>query len=366
MGFGQRRRALGVAVLVIPAFMVAAWSSRAEEPGSSGPLSERILRKEAVVHATPQQVWNAWTTSAGIASFFAPDSNIELRPGGAFELFMGGRDKQDERGKSGTAGCKLLSFVPNEMLSFEWSFPPVVPTLRNSDAKTHVVINFDDLGDGQVRVRFAQLGWQDGEDWQKGFDYFDKAWTWVFGQLEKRFNGDAAAAAGTNGHSAGSASGDGEHRESQTDGRVTITTIDGPFKRQEFAIELDAPAEKVWRMLATTEGLRELVHPEAMVDLRPWGDYNIWYGAGNKVLSYVPDEMLSITGSAPEEFPNVRKGGTWGVYLLKPIGADKTRLRLISLGWADHAGEAEWDQAFTYFLKGNAQYLNSIAPKIEK
>jgi hypothetical protein len=62
----------------------------------------------------------------------------------------------------------------------------------------------------------------------------------------------------------------------------------------------------------------------------------------------------------------VRKGGTWGVYLLKPIAADKSQLRLISLGWADHAGEAEWDQAFAYFLKGNAQYLNGIAPKIEE
>lgn len=339
-------------------------AAKATGTEAGAPLSERILRKELVVHATPLQVWNAWTTTDGLASFFAPESNIELRPGGAYELFMGGRDARDERGKSGTQGCKLLSFVPHEMLSVEWNFPPAVPTLRNSDAKTHVVLNFDDLGDGRVRVRFAQLGWQDGEDWQQGYAYFDKAWSWVFAQLEKKFS-DSQAATDSGDEKGVGVSAEAEARVSNTDGRVTVTQIDGPFKRSEFAIDLDAPADVVWRKLATTDGLRELVHPEASVDLRPWGDYNIWYGAGNKVLSYIPNEMLSMTGSAPEQFPNVRKGGTWGVYLLEPIGEKQTRLRLVSLGWADHAGEAEWDQAFAYFLKGNAAYLNSVAPKIE-
>lgn len=333
---------------------------------SDVPLHDRILRKEAIVHATPAQVWHLWTTSDGIASFFAPESNIELRPGGAYELFMGGRDKKDERGKSGTQGCKLLSFVPYEMLSFEWCFPPTIPTLRNSDAKTHVVLNFDDLGDGRVRVRFAQLGWHDGDDWQKGYEYFDKAWNRVFGQVNKHFNGEGERSESATGAGAGSPSRPVEHCETHTDGRVTVSSIDGPFKRSEFAIDLDAPVDAVWRKLATTDGLRELVHPEASVDLRPWGDYNIWYGAGNKVLSYVPNEMLSVTGSAPEKFPSVRKGGTWGVYLLTPNGADKTHLRLVSLGWADHVGEAEWKEAFAYFLKANASYLNGIAPKIEE
>ena len=35
---------------------------------------ERILQKEVVVSASIEQVWHAWTTSEGMASFFAPES----------------------------------------------------------------------------------------------------------------------------------------------------------------------------------------------------------------------------------------------------------------------------------------------------
>jgi hypothetical protein len=34
-------------------------------------------------------------------------------------------------------------------------------------------------------VRFAQLGWQNGEDWDRGYAYFDKAWDWVLAEMKK-------------------------------------------------------------------------------------------------------------------------------------------------------------------------------------
>ncbi len=43
-----------------------------------------------VVNAPVADVWNAWTTSAGIESFFAPKAaKVEPWPGGAFELWFG-------------------------------------------------------------------------------------------------------------------------------------------------------------------------------------------------------------------------------------------------------------------------------------
>ena len=40
---------------------------------------ERILQKEVVVSASIEQVWHAWTTPEGLAYFFAPQSNIDLK-----------------------------------------------------------------------------------------------------------------------------------------------------------------------------------------------------------------------------------------------------------------------------------------------
>ncbi len=170
--------------LIAPIGRETAASHRA---GSTAPPSTRVLSKEVTVHATLKEVWDCWTTSEGIASFFTADSRIELRVGGPYELYM--MSEPDAVGR-GSEGCKVLSYVPYEMLSFEWSFPPKVPTLRYSRAKTHVVLRFEDQGDGIIRVRFDQLGWREGEDWDQGFAYFDAAWDMVLENLKKRFQGE--------------------------------------------------------------------------------------------------------------------------------------------------------------------------------
>lgn len=124
-----------------------------------------------------------------------------------------------------------------------------------------------------------------------------------------------------------------------------------------------APVADVWRALATTEGLREHFLSEGEVELRPFGRYAIWPGATNRVLSYFPGEMLSTSGSAPPQFPEVRKGGTWGAYFLEPAGPGSTRLRLSVLGWKE--GE-EWNRAFEYFVVNNPAFLKSLRAKLEE
>jgi hypothetical protein len=71
------------------------------------------------------------------------------------------------------------------LLAFDWTFPPAIPSLRGAGAKTQVVIRLDEPAAGIVRVRFAQLGWGEGEDWDQGYAYFDKAWDWVLGRIKE-------------------------------------------------------------------------------------------------------------------------------------------------------------------------------------
>jgi len=148
--------------------------------GSDGP-STRRLDKQVVVDGTLEDIWRCWTTSEGIASFFTPQSRIDLRPGGPYELYMG-MNAPDASGLRGSQGCCVLSLIPMEMLAFEWNFPPAIMTLRKAGAKTQVVLRFDDQG-GCVRVRFSQIGWKQGEDWDAGYAYFDRAWDWVLTSL---------------------------------------------------------------------------------------------------------------------------------------------------------------------------------------
>jgi uncharacterized protein YndB with AHSA1/START domain len=143
---------------------------------------ERAIRKQIVVAAPVTQVWNAWTTREGATSFFAPRANLELAIGGPYEMLF---DLEAPPGSQGSEGCKILSYLPPEMLSFDWNAPPQQPNVRRE--RTWVVVQLEPQGAGATRVKVTHLGWGEGEEWEQVFDYFVRAWRVVLGRLERRF-----------------------------------------------------------------------------------------------------------------------------------------------------------------------------------
>lgn len=145
------------------------------------PRGERVLRKEDLVPAPVAAVWWAWTTSEGMASWWATSSWIELRRDGPFEVYF---LKRNPRGWQGSEGCRILSYVPQEMLSFTWNFPPSIPEIR--DEHTWVVLRFVAVTPRETRVALDELGWRSGAAWAKGWAYFDAAWSSVLRRLRDR------------------------------------------------------------------------------------------------------------------------------------------------------------------------------------
>lgn len=311
-------------------------------------ISEKLLRKAVEVNATPAEVFDAWTTPTGIARFFAPGCKIELEPGGAYEIYFMPDAPAGQRGAEGSA---VLSYIPNEMLAFSWGAPPSIPRLREAGAMSQVVLCFAPLAEGRTRVELTQHGFGEGEDWDQYYAYFDKAWERVLDRLRASFEGRATAPAQAA----------APKTRTWADGHVRVSAQDAPVKRQDFEIVIPVGVQKVWNALATTEGLRSLGGNDALVELKPGGRYAFWPQAPNRVMAFIPMQMLSTSGSAPPKFPNVRKGGTWSAYFFEPLDTDRTRLRLVVVGWK--AGE-EWDEAYEYFLKNNALFLNRVYEKI--
>ncbi len=316
---------------------------------SNAHADERVLRKETTVDATRAEVWATWTTVDGVKSFFAPDADIELKLGGKYEIYF---MPDAPAGDRGADGCTVLSYLAPEMLAFTWNAPPSIPELRAAQARTQVVLRFDELEPGKTRVRLTQHGFSEGEDWDLYYTYFDNAWGKVLTWLKDRFASDKPRPPVPLTKPT---------RKSWTDGHVRVTATTGPTKRQDFELELPLPIADVWRALATTEGLKSLMGTDALVELKPGGTYREWPGADNRVLAFIPQEMLSGTGSAPPEFPAVRAGGTWWIYWFDKIDDEHTRLRMSLVGWQQGA---EWDKAFDYFLKNNAAYLNHVYEKL--
>jgi uncharacterized protein YndB with AHSA1/START domain len=143
-------------------------------------MSRQSVRVTGTVAATPPEVWRAFTTSEGAQSFFAQKANIELEVGGPYEIFF---DPKDER--QGTKGLKILSYAPEEMISFQWNAPPQFPVVR--DGGTWVVVQLRRAPGGGTGVTVSHLGWKSGGEWDAAYPHFVQGWKELMARLERRF-----------------------------------------------------------------------------------------------------------------------------------------------------------------------------------
>lgn len=152
---------------------------------------ERAVRAEVVVDAPCAAVWDAWTTTEGLESFFATRANVELRVDGAYEILF---DPDAPAGQRGAEGTRVLALDPGRMLAFTWDSTPR-HAVRGQH--TNVVVRFEPLGAERSRVTLVNSGFGQGSDWPESLAYFEHAWPYVLDNLKKHFaRGDDAEAPG--------------------------------------------------------------------------------------------------------------------------------------------------------------------------
>lgn len=142
----------------------------------------REISVERLMNASPEAVWNAWTSTDGWKAAYGPDrpelaANIELAIGGRYEWLFDG--------ETGSNGCQVLSYLPPRMLSFTWNAPVSQP--RTRARRTWVVIEIEPDDSGMTRVRATHLGFGEGSDWDETRDYFKEGWARVLDEMAVNF-----------------------------------------------------------------------------------------------------------------------------------------------------------------------------------
>jgi uncharacterized protein YndB with AHSA1/START domain len=143
-------------------------------------------------------------------------------------------------------------------------------------------------------------------------------------------------------------------------GPVTVSRLNAPEKALKFEVMVPAKVEDVWNAFTTRAGLITWLWSDVTVDLRNGGDWTVHYpgGAtgGGTITSYTPQRQLVMRAMAPEQFPTVRSDRTTAIFDFEPLGAE-TRVTLTQTGWKQGK---EWDDAYEYLAKGNAQLLEQL------
>lgn len=123
-------------------------------------------------------------------------------------------------------------------------------------------------------------------------------------------------------------------------------------ERQIFRREvIPGPIEEVWKAWTTPEGIKTFLAPDAKVDLRPGGAYELVLDPsapegqrgteGMTVMGMVPRSMLSFTWNGPPTLPaETRKHRTLVVVRFNAVNDGETMVTLVNTGWGS---SKEWD-----------------------
>lgn len=162
------------------------YTAKTTDTSFVAPNGERVQRLEIVIpNVTPEQVWEAVSTSAGLRTFVAPVAEVQMKSGGRY---FTNYDPAARIGDPGTVLNTVLTYVPLEMVAIHVRLgTKIFPASVAEADQLSAIMQIKDLGNGSVRVSEIMTGWQSGEDWDKVYKFFQTGNAYVLGQLYKRF-----------------------------------------------------------------------------------------------------------------------------------------------------------------------------------
>jgi uncharacterized protein YndB with AHSA1/START domain len=135
----------------------------------------RALKFDVLIPAKPADVWQAFTTSAGLNTWLWQDCTVDLREGGGWIVrYPGGK----------TGGGTIVSFHDGQQLVLHAMAPERFPEVRS--VGTTAVFDFAAEGE-RTRVTLTQTGWKEGQEWDDAFEYLASGNAQLLEQLYSRF-----------------------------------------------------------------------------------------------------------------------------------------------------------------------------------
>lgn len=149
-----------------------------QQPATGG----SVLRQEVVVPASLRDVWQALTTASGWQSWAVPFAHVDLRIDGLIETSY---DPAARRGDPGNIHNRILSFLPERMLSIQAVKAP--PGFVHADklSRLHSVIEIEAVDAEQTRVAISGVGY--GAEDSELAEFFRQGNDWTLSRLVERF-----------------------------------------------------------------------------------------------------------------------------------------------------------------------------------
>ena len=138
------------------------------------------------------------------------------------------------------------------------------------------------------------------------------------------------------------------------------------------SIEVAATLDQAWDAWTTRDGIVSFFAPDAKVEPRVGGAFQIYIdpaappgskGADDmRFLALQPKKMISFDWNAPPSLPEARAQRTFVVVRFEALGDKLTRVTLHHTGWGDGG---EWDKAYAYLDCAWGNVLGKLKKRFE-
>jgi uncharacterized protein YndB with AHSA1/START domain len=140
-------------------------------------------------------------------------------------------------------------------------------------------------------------------------------------------------------------------------------------------ITVKANVDEVWKAWTTAEGIRTFFAPDAKVELRVDGPFQIYMnpfappgekGADDMIFLAIQDKkMISFTWNAPPSLAEVRKQRTVVIVRFAARGDVLTDVTIHHTGWGEPAADNEWGKAYDYFARSWPNVLKNLKKRFD-
>lgn len=140
----------------------------------------------------------------------------------------------------------------------------------------------------------------------------------------------------------------------------------------EKTVVIDATLDQAWDSWTTREGIIGFFAPDAKIEPRVAGAFEIHFdpfaapgskGAdGMRYMALQPKKMLSFDWNAPPHLPEARAQRTFVVVRFAAVDDRTTRVMLHHTGWGEGG---QWDQAYAYFDRAWGKVLGNLKTRFD-
>ena len=139
------------------------------------------------------------------------------------------------------------------------------------------------------------------------------------------------------------------------------------------SVEVPATLDEAWAAWTTREGIITFFAPDAKIEPRVGGAFQIYFDPGAppgmkgaddmRFMALEPKQMISFDWNAPPSLPEARAQRSFVVVRFEPVADRLTRVSLHHTGWGSGG---EWDKAYAYLDRAWGGVLANLKKRFEQ